>query len=76
MKFGRYEGWTVGQIARVDREFLEWLRRVPAGRSIKQDIDAALRGSKGPSALASRRQAEDGEQRVHTWTPGARTAVR
>jgi curved DNA-binding protein CbpA len=76
MKYGRYEGWTIGQIARVDRGFLEWLRRVPAGRAIKQDIDAALRSTKGPSSLSTRRQADPGEPRVHTWTPGARTAVR
>jgi len=29
--FGRYEGWSLGEIVRVDREFLEWLRTVPSG---------------------------------------------
>jgi curved DNA-binding protein CbpA len=41
--FGRYEGWTLGQVALVDPPFLEWLRRVPAGRGMHDDIDAALR---------------------------------
>ena len=35
LTFGRYDGWTIGQVARVDPPFLEWLRRVPAGRQIK-----------------------------------------
>lgn len=41
--FGRYEGWSIGEIARVDREFLEWLRSVPAGRGLKAEIDVVLR---------------------------------
>jgi curved DNA-binding protein CbpA len=40
--FGRYEGWSLGEIARVDREFLEWLRTVPAGRGLKVEIDGML----------------------------------
>jgi hypothetical protein len=41
--FGRYEGWSIGEIARVDREFLEWLRSVPTGRGLKAEIDLVLR---------------------------------
>ena len=41
--FGRYEGWSVGEIAQVDREFLEWLRTVPAGRGLKVEIETVLR---------------------------------
>jgi len=41
--FGRYEGWSVGEIAQVDREFLEWLRSVPAGRGLKVEIESVLR---------------------------------
>jgi curved DNA-binding protein CbpA len=41
--FGRYEGWSLGEIARIDREFLEWLRSVPTGRGLKAEIDAMLR---------------------------------
>jgi curved DNA-binding protein CbpA len=51
--FGRYEGWSIGEIARVDREFLEWLRTVPAGRGLKVEIEAVLRElavSRGASA--------------------------
>lgn len=54
--FGRYEGWSLGQIARVDMPFLEWLRRVPAGRGMHDDIDAALRTSNARRAFGARRQ--------------------
>ena len=43
LNFGRYAGWTVGQIARVDREFLVWLHGVPAGTHLRDGIEAALR---------------------------------
>lgn len=76
MRYGRYEGWSLGEIARVDRPFLEWLRRVPAGRQIKDDIDVALRQETSSTTFASRRAAAADEGRVHTWStirnPGAR----
>jgi DnaJ-class molecular chaperone len=36
--FGRYSGWSLGQIKRHDPEFLEWLMRVPAGRQYREEI--------------------------------------
>ena len=41
--FGRYAGWSLGEIARHDLEFLEWLERSPAGRQYRGEIDALLR---------------------------------
>ena len=41
--FGRYSGWTLGQIKRHDPEFLEWLKRAPAGRVYRAEIEAMLR---------------------------------
>lgn len=41
--FGRYAGWSVGEIARRDLEFLEWLDRMPIGRPYRDEIDALLR---------------------------------
>ena len=52
VSFGRYEGWSIGEIARVDREFLEWLRSVPTGRGLKAEIETVLRelaAGRGPS---------------------------
>jgi curved DNA-binding protein CbpA len=76
LRFGRYEGWTLGQVARVDRPWLEWLRRVPAGRGLKDEIDAVLRTRKGPGAVDERRHYEANQQKVHTWAPGASTKIR
>lgn len=44
--FGRYSGWTIGQIRRRDPQFLEWLMRVPAGRKWRDEIAAMLSGSR------------------------------
>jgi DnaJ-class molecular chaperone len=43
LDFGRYKGWSLGQIARHDPEFLEWLERMPAGRVYRDEIDRLLR---------------------------------
>ncbi len=42
IEFGRYSGWTLGQIRRTDPDFLEWLMRVPAGRQYRQEIARLL----------------------------------
>jgi hypothetical protein len=41
--FGRYDGWTIGEIGRTDPEYLEWLDRMPIGRTYQAEIDAILR---------------------------------
>lgn len=41
--FGRYNGWSVGEIARTNLEFLEWLDRMPIGRPYRGEIDVILR---------------------------------
>ena len=77
LRFGRYEGWSIGQIARLDPPFLEWLRRVPAGRQLKDEIDVALRRADGARRMGvPNRAAEGSEAPVHTWAPGAPTRVR
>jgi hypothetical protein len=43
LTFGRYAGWSLGEIARADLEFLEWLDRMPIGRPYRDEIDAILR---------------------------------
>lgn len=45
MNFGRYSGWSLGEIARSDLEYLEWLDRMPIGRPYRDEIDAILRKS-------------------------------
>jgi curved DNA-binding protein CbpA len=41
--FGRYAGWSLGEIARRDLEYVEWLDRMPIGRSYRDEIDQLLR---------------------------------
>lgn len=43
LTFGRYAGWSLGEIARTDLEYIEWLDRMPIGRSYRDEIDAILR---------------------------------
>jgi curved DNA-binding protein CbpA len=42
MSFGRYQGWTLQQIARQDPEYLEWLRRHSSGIAYRRQIDEIL----------------------------------
>jgi curved DNA-binding protein CbpA len=45
MNFGRYSGWSLGEIARADLEYIEWLDRMPIGRPYRDEIDAILRSA-------------------------------
>lgn len=45
LNFGRYAGWSLGEIARVDIEYIEWLDRAPIGRNYRQEVDDLLRAS-------------------------------
>jgi curved DNA-binding protein CbpA len=57
LDFGRYAGWSLGQVAACDAEYLEWLARTPIGRSFHREIreilarrDAAAAGMSPPTA--------------------------
>ena len=52
LNFGRYNSWSLGEIARRDIEYIEWLDRMPIGRPYREEIDAILR------AAGRRRSAE------------------
>lgn len=45
LNFGRYSGWSLGEIARHDLEYIEWLDRMPIGRTHREELDALLRAS-------------------------------
>jgi len=45
LNFGRYAGWSLGEIARHDLEYIEWLDRAPIGRNFRQELDELLRAS-------------------------------
>ncbi|HVA87673.1 MAG TPA: DnaJ domain-containing protein [Candidatus Saccharimonadales bacterium] len=42
LTFGRYEGWSLGQLAQHDPDFLEWFARAPIGRAYRAEIDVLL----------------------------------
>jgi curved DNA-binding protein CbpA len=71
---GRYDGWTIGQVAQVDRPFLEWLRSAPAGRGLRDEIDAILAmratggGTRGSGSFETVRARTAG-----WWNPAAAT---
>jgi len=43
LNFGRYAGWSLGEVSRSNLEYLEWLDRMPIGRPYRDEIDAILR---------------------------------
>jgi curved DNA-binding protein CbpA len=43
LSFGRYAGWSLGEIARRDVDYVEWLDRMPIGRPYRDEIDGLLR---------------------------------
>ncbi len=40
--FGRYAGWSLGQLATQDRDYLEWLLRSSGGRQYHAEIETLL----------------------------------
>jgi curved DNA-binding protein CbpA len=59
LNFGRYAGWSLGEVGRADLEYIEWLDRMPIGRPYRDEIDGILRSSgrrKSASADATQRR--------------------
>ena len=59
LNFGRYAGWSLGEIARRDIEYIEWLDRTPIGRPYREEVDVILRRTgrrKSVEAEASERR--------------------
>lgn len=42
LTFGRYKGWTLNQVDRYDRGYVEWLSRATMGRNYKSELDELL----------------------------------
>jgi hypothetical protein len=43
LNFGRFAGWSLGEIARRDLDYVEWLDRSSIGRQYRDEIDTILR---------------------------------
>lgn len=48
LDFGRYEGWTLGEVVRRDPDYLDWLRRHASGARYRDAIDVLLRKHRPP----------------------------
>jgi curved DNA-binding protein CbpA len=55
LNFGRYAGWSLGEVALTDMEYVEWIDRAPIGRNYRQEIVEILRTS------GRRKSADPGE---------------
>jgi len=67
LPFGRHIGWSLGEIARVDVGYLEWLEDRQEGQPYAEEIDQLLRqiGRRdGSAASASPRRGFRGRSRV------------
>jgi curved DNA-binding protein CbpA len=42
LEFGRYAGWSLADLARLDPDYLEWLARTMIGRAYQEEIDKLL----------------------------------
>lgn len=45
LDFGRYQGWTLGEVAARDPDYLDWLRRHQSGARYRDAIDILLRSA-------------------------------
>lgn len=46
LDFGRYEGWTLGEVVKRDPDYLDWLRRHGSGARYRDAIDILLRSAR------------------------------
>jgi curved DNA-binding protein CbpA len=61
VSFGRYQGWTLQQLAKQDPEYLEWLRRHSSGIGYRRQIDELLAAKRAAAVTAA--PAETGRRR-------------
>ena len=46
LDFGRYQGWTLGEVVQRDPDYLDWLRRHQSGARYRDAIDILLRNAR------------------------------
>jgi curved DNA-binding protein CbpA len=62
LDFGRYAGWSLGQLAGHDANYLEWLSRTPIGRPLRAEIEGLL-ASKASTTTATHRSVRQQRRR-------------
>jgi len=63
LDFGRYSGFSLGELAVKDPDYLEWLARTPFGRRLQPEIEAVLAASRPPAPLSARTRARFAHRR-------------
>lgn len=62
LTFGRYARWSLGEIARVDPEYLEWLARMPIGWQYAAEIRRTLAERPEPTRSQTRQAPRRGRR--------------
>ena len=60
LNFGRYAGWSLGEIAGRDLNYIEWLDRMPIGRTYRDELDLILRRTGRRKSAAAEAQERRG----------------
>lgn len=60
LNFGRYAGWSIGEIGRLDLDYIEWLDRMPIGRPYRDELDVILRRTGRRKSAAAEAQERRG----------------
>ncbi len=60
LDYGRYQGWSLADLARQDPDYLTWLARTPSGRGYRQEIETLLSGPQRPAGRPFQGRARSG----------------
>jgi curved DNA-binding protein CbpA len=72
LDFGRYTGWSLGQLVDKDPDYLEWLTRTSIGRRLTSEITALLE-VRAVSRAAVAVGARDRKSAGHDWLGRAKS---
>ena len=75
MDFGRYEGWSLTQVAATDPDYLEWLARTSIGRRLQPEIAALLAARRSAASARQGGPPQSGRTRSR-WSRARPSAVR
>ena len=62
--FGRYDGWTLAELAKHDPDYLRWLNRHTSGLRYRREIGERLAASAATATVAPKTQARRGWSRL------------
>jgi hypothetical protein len=63
LDFGRYVGFSLGDLAMRDPDYLEWLARTSIGRRLQPEIERFLVASRPPTVRMERSRSRFGRRR-------------